>query len=66
MKLAPNRPSKKHVWQLVNYTQSTGAVERCSRCKCHFIEKADATAARYCSPTPEWLWEHPEDNREEF
>ena len=66
MKLAPNRPSRKHIWKHMDYSKVSGSVDRCERCGSIFVEKADSTASRYCFPKPQWLKDHPDDDRKEF
>src|SRR3990167_4623908 len=60
-------PSPRHQWVNLRGTSAlyTGAVERCARCGAHFVEKADTRGPIYCAPTPQWLREHPEDDRKE-
>ena len=60
-------PSPRHQWVYLRGTSAlyTGAVERCARCGAHFVEKADTRGPIYCAPTPQWLSEHPEDDRKE-
>lgn len=54
-------PSPKHQWEV--YSQN---IDRCKRCGSMFHRVADgAHGAYYCSPTPEWLRAHPDDDLEQ-
>jgi hypothetical protein len=56
-----NRPSKRHVWYVASQN-----VDACKRCGTRFHRIADApSGAIYCHPTPNWLREHPDDDRAE-
>src|SRR3990167_2304674 len=65
--MTTTNPSPRHQWVYLRGTSAlyTGAVERCARCGAHFVEKADTRGPIYCAPTPQWLREHPEDDRKE-
>ena len=54
-----NRPSARHIW----YCKSQN-VDVCRRCGTMFHRIADApSGAVYCVATPQWLADHPDDDR---
>lgn len=54
------RPSARHVWYVASQN-----VDACHRCGTRFLRNVDTTGAIYCAPTPEWLRDHPDDDRKE-
>lgn len=52
-----NRPSPRHVWYVKS--QNTDA---CRRCGTLYYRPGGGSGAVYCSPTPQWLAEHPDDD----
>ncbi len=54
-------PSPRHVWRYVSQH-----VDKCLRCGSHYHRLTDgAHGAFYCAPTPQWLKEHPDDDKEQ-
>ena len=64
MKLAPYRPSKRHVWEVSGIGRTL--TEHCKRCGCYYVPAHGGIASLYCSPKPQWLKEHPDDDLGEF
>ncbi len=64
MKLAPNRPSKRHVIEIVPFRN--GFYERCLRCGRTYNPAHGGIASLYCHPHKQWLEEHPDDDKGEF
>ena len=63
--LAPHRPSKRHVIKVEGIGESL--IEICLRCGSRYRPNRDfGIGALYCHPKPEWLREHPDDDRTEF
>ncbi len=53
------RPSSRHVWKVASQN-----VDYCERCGTRFHRIADGpSGAIYCSPTPQWIAAHPDDDR---
>ena len=66
MTLAPNRPSKRHVWEVLPLSKAKTLTEHCKRCGCYYVPSHGGIASLYCSPSPQWLKDNPEDDRGEF
>jgi hypothetical protein len=56
-----NRPSSKHQFK-VTFQNGNEFGEKCHRCGCSYNTRVGGTAAVYCSPTKQWMAEHPEDD----
>lgn len=56
---ANSGPSPRHVWKQIDQ----GRVARCDRCGSCYSYAGGGTAAPGCYVSPEWLREHPDDDR---
>ena len=61
-----NRPSKRHVWEVMSLAKFRTLTEHCKRCGTYYVPSRGGTAALYCYPSPAWRTEHPEDDMKEF
>jgi hypothetical protein len=56
--------SPRHVWGKPTHSADHSVYGfRCQRCGAGWVSTDSGTAALFCNPTPEWLAEHPEDDR---
>jgi squalene cyclase len=55
-----NRPSARHVWRCDGQH-----VDVCDRCGSRYYRPGGGSGAVYCYPTPDWLRDHPEDDRKQ-